>query len=71
MHMTNRAGQAHVGTGSRSPARTHNPRVEYELTGTIRWLDVDLERLVLAVEATDGHAGRFLGRDVTVELLER
>lgn len=68
MHMTNRSGQQHVGTGSRNPGRDHNRRVDYELTGTIRWLDVDLERVVLAVEHTGGHAGRFLGRDVTIDL---
>lgn len=68
MHMSNRTGRPHGGTGSRTPGRTHNPRVDYELTGTIRWLDVDLERVVLTVEHAGGHAGRFLGRDVTVDL---
>lgn len=65
---TNRSGRAHLGTGSRGPARTHNPLVDYELRGTVRWLDTDLERLVLSVERAGGHAGAFLGRDVTVDL---
>lgn len=53
------------------PQREHpaaNPLVNYELTGAVRWLDVPLERIVLAVRDTDGHAGSFLGSNVTVDL---
>jgi hypothetical protein len=64
----NRSGRSHVGTGPRHTARSSNPLVNYEMSGTVRWLDVDLERMVLGVEGTDGHAGAFLGRDVTVDL---
>jgi hypothetical protein len=65
---TNRSGRDHVGTGSRAPARSHNPLADHELIGTIRWLDAELERLVLDVQHADGRAGAFLGRDVTVDL---
>lgn len=63
-----RAIQPHIGSGAHSHGRSPNPLVNYELTGTVRWLDVDLERMVVGVRDTDGHAGAFQGRDVTVDL---
>jgi len=63
-----RATQPHIGSGSHSHGRSANPLVNYELAGPVRWLDVDLERMVVGVEETDGHAGAFQGRDVTVDL---
>ncbi len=44
--------------------------VNHEITGTVRWLDVDLARVVIHVEDTDSHAGRFLGTDTTVNLAD-
>lgn len=63
-----RQGRPNLGTGTHSPGPDANPLVNHELTGTVRWLDVDLERIVLDVRETDGHAGLFRGRDVTVDL---
>jgi hypothetical protein len=60
------AGRPNSGPTTHSDGRNQNPLVNYELSGTIRWLDVELERIVLAVAATDGHAGPFLGQDVSV-----
>lgn len=68
MRSTNRSGQAHTGTGSRGSGHSHDPLVNYELTGTVRWLDEELQRVVVGVEETGGHAGPFLGQDVTVDL---
>ncbi|QEC49855.1 hypothetical protein FSW04_21320 [Baekduia soli] len=59
---------SHLGHHAHSHARSNNPLVNYELTGEIRWLDVPLERVVLGVQQTDGHAGAFCGRDVTLDL---
>jgi hypothetical protein len=61
-------GGSHSGTGAHSAGRNPNPLVNYELAGLVRWLDVDLERVVVDVRETDGHAGVFQGRDVTVDL---
>ena len=63
-----RPGQPHGGSEPRSPGREHNPLVNHELTGIVRWLDVELERIVLAVRDTGRHAGLFRGRNVTVDL---
>lgn len=68
MRSTNRSGQAHTGTGSHHAGHHHDPLANYELTGTVRWLDEELQRVVLGVEHTGGHAGPFLGRDVTIDL---
>jgi hypothetical protein len=40
------------------------------MTGTIRWFDAELDRLVVHVEAVNGHAGRFLDKDVTFDLTD-
>jgi hypothetical protein len=65
---TNRSGQQHEGTGSRRHPHGGDPLVNYELIGTVRWLDVELSRIVVGVDETRGHAGGFLGHDVTVDL---
>jgi hypothetical protein len=62
------SGQPHGGGGPHGHARASNPLVNYELSGTVRWLDVELERIVVGVQETDGHAGVFRGQDVTVDL---
>lgn len=64
----NRPGQPNLGTGPHSSGRSPNPLVNYELSGTVRWLDAALERIVVDVRETDGHAGVFQGQDVTVDL---
>jgi len=61
-------GQPNLGSGSHSLGPDTNPLVNHELTGTVRWLDVELERIVLDARETDGHAGMFRGRDITVDL---
>lgn len=66
--MSNRPSQAHPGHDSHHGGHSHDPLVNYELIGAIRWLDVELSRVVIHVEATGGHAGPFLGQDVTVDL---
>lgn len=48
--------------------RSKNPTVAYHLTGPVRWFDRELDRIVVHVAEADGHAGRFLGEDVTVAL---
>jgi hypothetical protein len=63
-----RPGRPNLGTGAHSPGPGANPLVNHELIGTVRWLDVDLERIVLDVRETDGRAGMFRGRNVTVDL---
>lgn len=63
-----RATQPHIGSGAHSNGHSANPLVNYELLGTVRWLDAELERMVLGVRETDGHAGAFQGRDVTIDL---
>lgn len=68
MRSTNRSGQAHTGNGFRKAGHHHDPLANYELTGTVRWLDEELQRVVIGVEETGGHAGPFLGHDVTVDL---
>lgn len=68
MNAPNRSGQPNLGTGPHSDPRSTNPLVNYELSGTVRWLDLELERMVVGVRKTDGHAGMFQGRDVTVDL---
>lgn len=65
---TQRATQPHIATGDHSPGHSSNPLVNYELSGQVRWLDVALQRMVVGVRKTDGHAGVFLGQDVTVDL---
>lgn len=65
---THRPAGTHAGSGTHHDAPATNPLVSYELTGEVRWLDVPLERIVLVVRSTNGHAGSFLGRDVTVDL---
>lgn len=61
-------GTSNAGPGGHTPGPRHNPTSNYELTGTVRWYDADLTRAVVHVEAANGHAGRWLGEDVTVEL---
>jgi len=48
--------------------RGHNPTVVYEMSGPIRWLDPVLDRIVVHVDRANGHAGAFLGRDMTFDL---
>ena len=61
-------GRPHDGSGSRHPASGHNPRASYEMTGTIRWFDAELDCVVVHVQEANGHAGRFLDQDVTFDL---
>ncbi|MCW2957503.1 MAG: hypothetical protein JWP18_306 [Solirubrobacterales bacterium] len=61
-------GTPNQGAGEHSLGHSANPVVVYEVTGTVRWLDTDLDRIVVGVHDTDGHAGMFLGRDVTVDV---
>lgn len=65
---TNRSGQHHAGTGSRRAPSAGDHLVGHELIGTVRWLDTELSRIVVGVDETHGHAGPFLGKDVTVDL---
>jgi hypothetical protein len=65
---TNRSGQNHTGTGSRRAPSAGDPLVNHELIGAVRWLDTELRRIVVGVDETRGHAGPFLGKDVTVDL---
>lgn len=67
---TNRSGQTHAGTGSRRAPNGGEPLVNHELIGTVRWLDTELQRIVIGVDETRGHAGPFLGKDVTVDLTD-
>ena len=68
LNSSNSSGRPHVGGGSHSHARSTNPLTNYEITGTVRWLDTELERIVIDVRGTDGHAGVFHEQDVTVDL---
>ena len=61
-------GQPHGGFGGRHPVSGHNPQASYEMTGTVRWLDAALDRIVVHVAQVNGHAGPFLDRDVTFDL---
>jgi hypothetical protein len=63
-----RQGNPNQGAGEHSLGHSQNPLVVYEMSGTVRWLDADLDRIVLNVSDTDGHAGMFRGRDVTVDV---
>lgn len=63
-------GRPHDGFGSRHPVSSHNPQASYEMTGTIRWFDPELDRLVVHVEDVNGHAGPFLDKDVTFDLAD-
>jgi hypothetical protein len=63
-----RHGTPNLGAGEHSLGHSTNPLVVYEVTGTVRWLDADLDRIVVGVHDTDGHAGMVLGRDVTVDV---
>ncbi len=65
---TNRSGQTHTGTGARRAPSGGAPLVNHELIGAVRWLDKELRRIVVGVDETRGHAGPFLGKDVTVDL---
>lgn len=65
---TNRSGTTHAGSGSRRGPNGGEPLVNHELIGTVRWLDLELQRIVVGVDETRGHAGPFLGKDVTVAL---
>jgi hypothetical protein len=67
---TNRSGQAHTGSGSRRGPNGGEPLVNHELIGAVRWLDTELKRIVVGVEETRGHAGPFLGKDVTIDLAD-
>ena len=61
-------GRPHDGSGGRHPQSSHNPQASYEMTGTIRWFDAELDRIVVHVEEANGHAGAFLDQDVTFDL---
>lgn len=67
---TNRSGQSHTGSGSRRAPSGGAPLVNHELIGPVRWLDTELRRIVVGVDETRGHAGPFLGKDVTVDLAD-
>jgi len=66
-------GTSNAGPPTHGPGRKHNPTVSYDMEGVIRWYDAGADagaaRVVIHVEAANGHAGRFLGRDVTCELM--
>ena len=67
---TNRAGRNHIGSGSHHDRPDHDAAVGYELMGSVRWLDLDLQRVVLHVDASGAHGGAFVGTDATVDLAD-
>lgn len=61
-------GTTNVGGGPHTAGRSHNPTVAYELAGVVRWVDAELDRIVVHVTEAGGRAGRWLGEDVTLDL---
>jgi hypothetical protein len=53
------------GAKQHSASRSHNPTVVYEIDGEVRWLDEELQRVVVHVADANGHAGALRGKDVT------
>lgn len=67
---TNRSGHTHASNGSRRAGHQPDAHVSYELTGAVRWLDLELQRIVLHVDEAGAHGGQFVGSDLTVDLAE-
>ena len=61
-------GTSNAGPAGHTSGHKHNPTANYELMGAVRWYDAGSARAVVHVDETNGHAGRYLGEDVTVEL---
>ncbi len=51
-----------------SAGRSRDPTVVHEVSGEIRWVDTDLQRIVVHVAEAGSHAGPTLGHDVTFSL---
>ncbi|WP_372787972.1 hypothetical protein [Paraconexibacter sp.] len=51
-----------------SAGRSNDPTVVHEVSGEIRWVDTDLQRIVVHVTDAGSHAGASLGQDLTFAL---
>jgi len=67
-HPVRQAQRSNDGPTTHGAGKSQDPVVVHEVSGEIRWVDAELQRIVVHVTEAGSHAGPTLGRDLTYDL---